>query len=300
MFATLAAVAALTFAQSTDTTVAVQSGTRLDVNDFGGSITIHTWGENRVRVHADHSSRDVISVTAGGSVVSVRSSGRRGPQSIDYDITVPAWMALNLSGTYVDISTDGTQGDITAETVQGDVKARGGNGYISLKSVEGTVTLEDAKGHIDLSTVNDDVTLSNVTGDITAETVDGGIDMTGIDAANVDANSVDGDIKYDGSVKEGGHYRLSTHDGDVSITLPEKAGATVSVSTFDGEFEACFPITLKNQSKHRFNFTVGSGSARIELESFDGDIKLLRPGAAACPRVNQDNDEDNDHDHDHP
>jgi len=37
-------------------------------------------------------------------------------------------------------------------------------------------------------------------------------------------------------------------------------------------------VTLTGKTKHRFNFTIGSGSARLELESFNGDIKLCRPG----------------------
>src|SRR2546430_4319799 len=52
-----------------------------------------------------------------------------------YEITVPAAMALALSGVYTDISVEGSQGEITAETVQGTIKVSGGAGNVSLKSV---------------------------------------------------------------------------------------------------------------------------------------------------------------------
>jgi len=63
------------------------------------------------------------------------------------------------------------------------------------------------------------------------------------------------------------------------VSIPEKANVAVSVSTFNGDFTPCFPVQLTGKTKHRFNFTIGAGSARLELESFGGDIKICRPGA---------------------
>ena len=62
-----------------DTTFAVQSGARLDVNNFGGEIVVKTWNQNTVQVHSSHSSRSQVNVSASGSTVLVRTEGRRGP-----------------------------------------------------------------------------------------------------------------------------------------------------------------------------------------------------------------------------
>src|SRR6266550_1457928 len=122
MLTTLATLAALALAQQTDTTVPVRAGARLEISNFGGEIAVKTWSRNAVRVVAEHSSRDRISVDASEQVVRVKTeAGRRGPSQIDYAVTVPAWMALNLSGVYTDIKVDGAQGEITAETVNGDI-----------------------------------------------------------------------------------------------------------------------------------------------------------------------------------
>src|SRR5204863_53072 len=83
---------------------------------------------------------------------------------------------------------------------------------------------------------------------------------------NAEANTVNGDITYDGTIKDGGRYRVGTHDGDVRVSVTDKANVSVSVSTFNGDFSACFPVQLTGKTKHRFNFTLGSGSARLELE----------------------------------
>ena len=299
---------------SGDTTVAVQQGARLDVNNFGGEIVVHTWTQNNVRVRASHSSRSKVDVSTSSSTVLVRSVGRRGPPSIvDLEITVPTWMAMSLSGTYTDISVDGAGGSVQAESVQGDIEVTGGTGSIALKSVEGGVTLAKTKGRIEVNSVEGDITITDAVGDITVETVDGDIILGRIDAANVDVNTVDGDITQDGTIKTGGSYRLATHDGDVTVVIPPGACVSGSVSTFDGDFDASFTVDTMRAGKHRFTFGIGrcATPARLEVETFDGDIQLRRPGEVEIemPGHNKDqwktkqhrnnnNDNDNDADFD--
>jgi DUF4097 and DUF4098 domain-containing protein YvlB len=279
--------------QQADTTVPVRSGARLEVNNFGGEIAVKTWTRSAVRVQASHSSRDHIRVDASETLVSVKSEGRRGPaQVVDYTITVPTWMGLRLSGVYADIRVDGAQNEVTAETVQGEVTVVGGSGNISLRSVQGAVTLEKARGRIDLNSVNEDIKAADITGDISAETVNGGVTLQRIESANVEATTVNGDISYDGAIQDGGRYHFSTHNGSLEIAVPEKANVTVAVSTFNGDFNACFPVQLTRKTKHRFDFTIGSGSARLELESFDGDIKLCRPGHFPMGKEKKEKDEE--------
>ncbi len=298
MLTTLATMAALAVMQQTDTTVPVRSGARLEVENFGGEIAVKTWAKNAVRIEASHSTRDRIVITASELHVRVKSEGRRGPAQVDYSITAPTWMALTLSGVYTDINVDGAENEVTAESVQGEITVRGGSGNVSLKSVQGAVTLEKARGRIDLSSVNEEIKATDVSGDLSAETVNGDIRLIRIESANVDANTVNGDVTYDGTIKDGGRYRFATHDGSLYVAVPEKANVSIAVGTFNGEFNACFPVQLREKTRHRFSFTIGSGSARLELESFDGDIKLCRPGALSKDKHNKDKDKhDKDEDH---
>ena len=300
MFVTTLALAALAVAQQTDTTFPVRAGSRLEVNNFGGEIAVRAWDRSEVRLHAEHASRDRIEVSADGQVVTVKASNRRGPpQSVDYDITVPKGMALTLSGVYTDIKVTGVEAEISGETVQGEITVTGGSAYISLKSVEGPVTLESCRGRIEVSSVNEGVTVHGCNGDINAETVNGDIELNGIESSAVDASTVNGDITYQGSLRDGGRYRLSTHDGDVDVTIPARSNASITVSTLNGDFESCFPVQLTGMTpRHRFTITLGTGSAKVELESFNGDIKLQQPSQTECRGVTKHKDKDRDHDDD--
>jgi DUF4097 and DUF4098 domain-containing protein YvlB len=109
-------------------------------------------------------------------------------------------------------------------------------------------------------------------------------------------NSVNGELEYDGTIKNSGRYAFSTHNGDITVTVPDGSNAAVSVATFSGDFASEFPVTLTETRKgKRFSFTLGTGSAQMTLESFQGSIELVRPGSSRGAR---DRDHDRDHDHD--
>jgi DUF4097 and DUF4098 domain-containing protein YvlB len=263
----------------TDTTFAVPAGASLSVNNFGGAIVVHGWNQNRVKVHAEHGSRGRIEVSLVGNTVTLRASSRQGaPSVVDFEVTVPQSMGLTLSGTYAEITVDGVQGPISAETVEGEINVRGGSGIITLHSIQGSVTLADATGRIEVNSVNEDVELSNVSGQIKAETTNGDVTLTGVKSSSVEAATINGDVIYEGTITDGGTYVFNSHNGDMVVSIPEGANVTVSVATANGDIDPSFPLPLTaTHGKRRYTFKLGSGSARMEVESFQGDIKLRRP-----------------------
>jgi DUF4097 and DUF4098 domain-containing protein YvlB len=291
---TLAAGLALAVAQQTDTTVTAERGQRLQVNAYGGDVTVKAWNRNAVRVEANSSERPRVEVLSSPTSVTVKMQGRHGPPSdVDLRITAPPWMALTLSGVNTNARVEGIRAPVSVETVEGEVDVTGGDGLISLRSVQGSVKLRGAKGRISVNSVNEDVEVANSTGEIMAETVNGEISLERVDAATVDASTINGDITYAGPIRTGGRYSLSTHNGDILLTVPEGTSANVSVSTFNGEFESEFPVPLSGTRKGKgFSFTLGSGSAQVTLESFQGTIQLVRPGGRADRERRERHDED--------
>lgn len=281
MLTLLLAGAALVAQQRLDTTFTVSSGARLHANAFGGSISVRAWSKNAVRVSAEHGSRDRVTVRWSGDVITVAAEGRYGPPpSVDYTIDVPDWMAVSVEGVNTDLTVRGTKAAVSAETVQGDVTVDGGADQVTASSVSGDVKVSGVHGRVNASSTNQDVTVVDVVGDVTAEGTNGDVILQNITASAVDANSLNGDVRYDGTIQDGGHYRLTTHNGDVTVSIDEHTNATVSVATFSGDFETPdFPVHVSEMRKgRRFSFTLGSGSAKVELESFDGTIALRRPG----------------------
>ncbi len=277
-------VLALMVLAPTDQTVNVAKGTKLDVNNFAGDVNVKVWNRDAVRVEVNHSDRETVDIRQDEGVLRIRGRSTRGgpPRSLDYTITVPSWMAITVTGTYADVTLDGVGADVSIETTRGDINVKGGSGYISLKSVQGDIALEKAKGRIEVRTVNEGIQLTDISGDLSAETTNGSIILTRVDSANVDLYTVNGNISYDGPIKEKGVYRLTTHNGMIAMAVPEKVDATLMVRTYNGGFRSSFPIKLADDQnpRKRFTLTLGNGSAHVELESFGGTIALRRPGEA--------------------
>jgi hypothetical protein len=282
----------------TDTVVTVRPGARLELNGFGGSIVVSTWDRGAVRVAADHAPRTRLIVDAGPVTVTVRTmrlirvpdlddlDNPRGrvietgiPAVVDYQLTVPRWMDLRLSGINTDMSMKGVEGQVDAQTVRGSVALVGGRRFVRLSAIDGGVSVERARGRIEVSSVNQDVGLSDVEGGIKASTVNGSIRLVRITSQDVEASTVMGEIVYDGTLRDDGRYRFVTHEGDVTVVVPERTSAAVSVSTFNGEFESSFPVQVQGMRRgKRFDFILGAGRGELDLESFSGTIRLLRPG----------------------
>lgn len=304
MVATLAAAMLVAMAgasqRQSDTTFAVPAGASLSVNNFGGGITIHGWAENRVKVHAETGRRGRVDVSLVGNTVVIKTGSREGaPSVIDIDVTVPQSMGLTLGGTYADITVDGMQGPISAETVNGEVNVRGGKGNITLHSIQGSVTLADASGRIEVNSVNEDVELSNINGEIKVETTNGEVHLTGIQSSSVDAGTINGDVLYEGTVTDGGSYSLGSHNGDIRVSIPERANVTITAATANGDIDSSFPLPMtQGPGKHRKTFKIGTGSARMELESFQGDIELRRPAELREEIDQRKHERERDHEND--
>jgi len=259
----VAAAAALSMGTTADTTLTVSPGTALQVATFSGDVTVSAWDKNQVRVESGDPEDEhfLVKRSAGKVLVQTNEAWSRG-QSVDLKVTVPAWMNLEISGVNSNVEIRGTKGKVKVETVNGDIIVKGGRGEIELSAVTQDIYLTDASGTVISETVNGDMTLQR------------------INSGRVDASTVNGGIFYDGTILNNGVYHFTSHDGDVAIAIPKTANATVAVSTFSGEFASDFTVSL-NETKRgqRFAFALGTGSAKVELESFQGRIHLFRPGA---------------------
>ena len=278
LFTTVALAAALAASPATDTTLAVARGTRLAVNNFSGRITVTAWSRNEVQIRSTSSDEDAaIRIDQSGGELRVSQRMQYGPSEIDLTINVPAWLPLSLQGQETDIVVSGSAAPVRAQSVSGDITLSGGADNVSLSSVEGDVRVSGVRGTLDIQAVDGDVTVSDVTGGLSVQGVDGDIRLESVTSSAVRVSTVDGDVTYAGPFAANGSYSFKTHDGDLTIRPTGTLNATVSVSTWSGDFESAVPVTISgSQDGKHFSFTLGTGSAHIDLEAFDGQIRLER------------------------
>jgi DUF4097 and DUF4098 domain-containing protein YvlB len=275
--------------QQTDTTFAVEPRSRVSIELDVGSVRVRAWDRASVRVVATHPARERIEIRRGPGSVRIEAEPGRGRRArVDYELTVPRSAHIDLDGQAAETTIEGVDGNITVDVFRGDITVRDAAGNLDLESVEGQIVVEGGHARVVAETVQRGIRISGLNGNIFAEAVNGPIVLSDIRADSVSAESINGSVQYQGELRQRGRYRLSSHNGSIGVTVPAGVGATVTVDTHTGAVETDFPVQLRGRGGSRYTFEIGGGGARLQLQSFGGTIRLVRPGGGMeQPRRNR-------------
>jgi hypothetical protein len=257
-----------------DQTVNVTRGTRLTVGNQAGEVVMRTWDRDSVRVTARHSPRAKPTIRTGEMTLSI---GGGGMGAIDFDITVPSWMPVKVTGHYNYIELNGMGAEVTAENVRGDIEIKGGRGFITAKSIEGKIRISGTQGKVSVTAVNEDLIVENASGDIVVDSTNGNVSLTGIKANTAEISTVNGNITYTGALSDGGRYSFVTHNGTVRLGTQATPNATFYIRSYGGSFSQSLGLKPQGETRsgRRNTFVAGNGSAQVEIESFNGSIRLF-------------------------
>jgi hypothetical protein len=261
-----------------DETINVPKGTRIELDNCMGDLTVRTWDRDAVRVQGSRAGRSALHAERRNQVLRIESS-RGLPIVADVELTVPVWIGLQINGVSCTVDVDGVAGAVDVETVESDITLNNVSGSVKAGTVEGGISVTGSRGRLELNTIEGDIIVTKSGGEVTAESVDGNITFNDVDATALEAMTVDGDVRFSGRLMPNGRYLLTTHDGDVWLTVPDNANATLAIRLVaDGGIDSSFslPSTGTSRGRRRIH-TLGNGSAQVEIEIFDGTLYLRRP-----------------------
>ena len=256
-------------------TLNVSAQPDLYVSTGSGDITIHPGSDNQVHIvghiHAGWSMtggdqeeriRRIVEnppISQDGNTIHVGESNDHqlfNHLSIDYDVTAPASVALNLHSGSGDITIDHTGRYLSASSGSGDVRAHGINGASDLSTGSGDIELQ-ATG----------------SGDIKAKTGSGSIKIQGLNGA-LTARSGSGDIQADGHLT--GAAMLGSGSGSIKLRLTPDAHFNLEASTGSGDIHVGFPNAPQqnDNSRHHLTGPVNGGGAPLEIRTGSGDVTI--------------------------
>lgn len=286
----IGALGAAALIQQTDTIVDANGASRLSLENFRGEVVVRAWDRDAVQIRADHPESRYIEIDRGGSTISVEVGTSRGmgiAGLVDFQITVPRTMDLSIDGMALEVDIEGVEGEVDVNTVHGNITLAGGRGSVSLESVNGEIVVEGAEGDLDVTGVSGGVTIRDSSGDIYVEGVGGSVTLQGVTSRDIEAGTVGGSLRFEGSIMDGGVYTFGTHGGQIWLYLPDAMNARVEAVTLAGNIEVDYPGAPSEPTRGRgapglremeVTFESGTGSARIEVETFGGTIHILRAG----------------------
>jgi DUF4097 and DUF4098 domain-containing protein YvlB len=160
----------------------------LSLSNASGMIRVTSWNETRVQVNAvkrgraeeDLSQVQIQAQTAPGRLElrTVYAGGRRSGVPVDYDVKVPATIALDsiasisgdvvLTGPVARAVVRSTSGAITASRIGGELRAM---------TTSGTVTVTGGGERLSAQSMSGDVRATDIRGDATASSSSGAISL---------------------------------------------------------------------------------------------------------------------------
>jgi len=177
----------------------------------------------------------------------------------------------------IEIEISHSASEIVIETELGE-----SNGWFSRHSNSGQVTYEiivPSSSVLDsVETVNGDVNISGVSGKVVAESVNGDLTISDLEG-DVALATVNGGVDADFTKCEGEqNIKAETVNGRVTITLPEDADVQVSADTLNGGINGRdFGLeTDKGFVGSDLNGKIGDGSARLNVDTVNGSIKIRK------------------------
>jgi hypothetical protein len=266
--------AALAADKQFEKTLNVTGQADLYVSTGSGNITIHPGSDNQIHVvghihsgwgmFGDPQAR-IDRIISNPPIVQNGNSVRVGESndhdlfqniSIDYDISAPASVALNLHSGSGDITTEHLGRYLSASSGSGDVRAHGVNGPTELGTGSGDIELDETGS-----------------GDVKAKTGSGTIKIHGFNGA-LTARSGSGDIQAEGHLT--GAANLGSGSGSIKLRLTPDAHFNLEASTGSGDIHVNFPGAPQqdDHSRHHLTAPINGGGPALEVRTGSGDVEI--------------------------
>lgn len=256
------------------------------VSNVSGSVEIQGWSRNQVEVRGTLGDgvEELIFERDDDEVlikVKLSRSGKRKGSS-DLVINVPEASSLNVNTVSADIDVADVLGEQRLNAVSGDITTEAHGSDTDAETVSGDLEVsgDNLVMAVSLQTVSGDIDTENLSGEFRAESVSG--DISAINGAfeRVRSETVNGDIALHARLLEGGRMDVETINGEVDIDFEGDVSAEIDIETFNGSIRNCFGPESVRTSKYapgrELDFTEGSGSGRVRINTLNGDVRLCK------------------------
>lgn len=193
-------------------------------------------------------------------------------------LEVPKELELSIVGGSGDLELERLSGNVQVSLGSGDVKGEELQGSLILRTTSGDVQLSRVYGALEMALTSGDVQGRDVKGSVRVKTGSGDVFLDGFHG-DLDVSTGSGDVDVEGSMDEGGEWRIRTGSGDVSLKVPKDLGLAVDLVSSSGDVVCTLPVSAQRMEEGRVQGTLGQepkGSLRVATGS--GDIHVQQSG----------------------
>jgi len=279
-------LATTVFADEVNRKIDASRDGHIEVSNISGSVTVNGWTRNEVEVTGTlgRNVEELIFERDGDDIlvkVKVPKHSGRGIAS-DLRISVPQNSSIDIGTVSADIEVTGVTDEQSLHTVSGDVTTEFSGAALTAESVSGDVEVsgDSEIGELEANTVSGDVTLFRVGGEVVGESVSGNVIVDEGSFSRADLNTVNGEIVFQGELREDGRLNIETINGSVDVDFVGDVSARFEVDTFNGGIRNCFGPKAERTSKYtpgwELEFTEGDGSGRVVISTMNGGVNICK------------------------
>lgn len=231
-----------------------------------------------------------------GRRVEVSNRGAGLEASADLEISIPRGKRILVALAAGAIDARNVDGDLHLDTGSGDITAGGASGSLHLDTGSGNVTVDGADGEVSIDTGSGNVEARSIRGpelsvdtgsgdvlvaDVQAEEIEvdtgsGSVTLRGLRVGRIGVDTGSGEVFVE-TVAGSASIHVDTGSGDVTVRVPDDYAGDVQLETSSGRMATELPITLLRRSEDEIVGRIGEGgSARIEVDTGSGDIRIAR------------------------
>ncbi|HXO44659.1 MAG TPA: DUF4097 family beta strand repeat-containing protein [Candidatus Cybelea sp.] len=240
------------------------------IHNPNGTVTVRAWTKSDVMVVARRATTEVeVDAEQTGNRVDVQTrqvADTASPDDLrtDFEISVPEDAELQIHNDSGGVNVSNVLGDMNVETIAAGVDLEDTAGYLTVKTVGGAFQCLRCAGRLEVTSIS------------------GNFKLIDLRSYYVRAQTSEGNILFNGSFLPNATYVLKNYSGAIEVRFSPGDSFDLSATSLKGKVHN--EANLTPSSHHHFvpRFgnalfgTFNSGRARVELNSFDGTINILK------------------------
>ena len=244
------------------------------IHNSNGRIQVKSWNKPEVMFVADHAtsnteveSEQVDSRIEIGTRV-LNAAARSADLQADYTVTVPEETELQIRTDSGTITVASVHGNLTFDTLAADVNLQDVGGVVMVTTADGSIVCSRCDG-----------------ASFKAETVGGNVQILQPVMDKITVHTTAGNILFDGDFRSHGLYVLKSDTGNTEVRYGSASSFDLLATSVRGSVLSQVNFSPDKHgkkdnpprvpgSKSLFG-TVGKGTAKVELYSFSGTIKIM-------------------------
>jgi hypothetical protein len=256
----------------------------VEISNVAGRIEVEAWDQDRVEVTGTlgrGAERLEFRTQDRHTLVQVvHPSGSRNIGPSELLVRMPLASRLVVASVSADVMVRGVHGAQRVQSVSGDISTAMVKEDVQLKTVSGDIQVDgnDSPGLLTITTVSGDARVRAVAGELILQTVSGKFDVESDQLARARIRTTSGDATLRSGLADGARVEMEAVNGTLSLLIAGEPDAEFTIETLNGKIDNAFgpePVRTSRYAPGReLRFSAGAGSARVTMETVNGDIIL--------------------------